>query len=129
DHDVVGWRGILPEDEPSLRAAVAEGPVSVRVHASSSRFRNYRFGVMTTKECGEGNLNHAITIIGYGKTPEGVTYWKVLNSWGPTWGEDGIGYVERITPGYPRGPCAIMKDPGLYPVFADNIKATACIKR
>ncbi|KAF4677987.1 hypothetical protein FOZ60_017072 [Perkinsus olseni] len=73
DHDVVGWRGILPEDEPSLRAAVAEGPVSVRVHASSSRFRNYRFGVMTTKECGEGNLNHAITIIGYGKTPEGVT--------------------------------------------------------
>ncbi|KAF4759363.1 hypothetical protein FOZ63_018519, partial [Perkinsus olseni] len=37
DHDVVGWRGILPEDEPSLRAAVAEGPVSVNLHASSAR--------------------------------------------------------------------------------------------
>ncbi|KAF4651330.1 hypothetical protein FOZ61_010568 [Perkinsus olseni] len=81
------------------------------------------------KECGEGNLDHDVTIVGYGKTPEGVTYWKILNSWGPTWGEDGIGYVERITPGHPRGPCAIMKEPGLYPVFADNIKATACIKR
>ncbi|KAF4712800.1 hypothetical protein FOZ63_024993, partial [Perkinsus olseni] len=103
DHDIVGWSGILPEDEPSLRAAVAEGPVSVRVHASSPRFLNYRFGVLTIKECGEGNLNHAITIVGYGKTPEGVTYWKVINSWGPTWGEDGIGYVERITPGFPRG--------------------------
>ncbi|KAF4677986.1 hypothetical protein FOZ60_017071 [Perkinsus olseni] len=103
DHDVKGWRGILPEDEPGLRAAVAEGPVSVNIHALSARFRNYRFGVMTPKECGEGNLNHAITIVGYGKTPENVTYWKVLNSWGPTWGEDGIGYVERITPGYPRG--------------------------
>ncbi|KAF4652454.1 hypothetical protein FOZ61_009671 [Perkinsus olseni] len=128
--DVVGWIVIKPEDELILRGAVADGPVSVGIHGSSSRFRNYRFGVMTTKECGEGNLDHGVTIIvGYGRTPESVTYWKILNSWGPSWGEDGIGYVERITPGYPREACAIMKDHGLLPKFADNIKASACIKR
>ncbi|KAF4702851.1 hypothetical protein FOZ63_012120 [Perkinsus olseni] len=46
--DVVGWIGIKPEDELSLRGAVADGPVSVGIHGSSSRFRNYRFGVMTS---------------------------------------------------------------------------------
>ncbi|KAF4664170.1 hypothetical protein FOL46_004379 [Perkinsus olseni] len=38
--DVVRGIAIKPEDELILRGAVADGPVSVGVHASSARFRN-----------------------------------------------------------------------------------------
>ena len=37
---------------------------------------------------------HAVTIIGWGVDNEsGKFYWKILNSFGPTWGKEGIGNV------------------------------------
>ncbi|KAJ0666994.1 putative actinidain [Helianthus annuus] len=36
-----------------------------------------------------GTVKHAAVIIGYG-TENGVDYWLLKNSWGPTWGETGV---------------------------------------
>jgi len=43
----------------------------------------YSGGVFTGR-CGKA-LDHGVTCVGYG-TLEGKKYWKVRNSWGPTWG-------------------------------------------
>lgn len=38
---------------------------------------------------------HAVTVYGYGTTPDGVKYWNVRNSWGKNWGIDGDVKIER----------------------------------
>ena len=38
--------------------------------------------------CGT-QLDHGVTVVGYGTGPLGAAYWKIKNSWGPTWGESG----------------------------------------
>ena len=38
---------------------------------------------------------HAIKMIGWGVTEEGVKYWLIANSWGNTWGENGYFRILR----------------------------------
>ncbi len=42
-------------------------------------------------------VEHAISIVGYGVTDDGVKYWITQNSWGPSKGEDGFFRIERGT--------------------------------
>lgn len=92
--------------ELALEAAVAQQPVSVAIEADQSVFQHYTGGVLTNDACGE-NLDHGVLAVGYGED-NGVKYWKVKNSWGTTFGEDG--YI-RIEKGQAEtgGECGIRK--------------------
>ena len=51
--------------------------------------QHYSGGIDNPVMCGLfGKINHAVTLVGYG-TENGVDYWKIKNSWGTTWGENG----------------------------------------
>jgi len=68
--------------ETNMAAYVqSTGPLSICVDASQWSF--YRSGVMTI--CGN-SIDHAVQAVGV-NTDEG--YWKIRNTWGTSWGEDG----------------------------------------
>mmetsp|Transcript_100325 Transcript_100325/g.283019 ORF Transcript_100325/g.283019 Transcript_100325/m.283019 type:complete len:335 (+) Transcript_100325:34-1038(+) len=76
----------------ALMSAVAQQPVSIAIQANQLAFQFYDSGVLTGN-CGQ-RLDHGVLAVGYG-TENGVDYWKVKNSWGDSWGEDGYIKIER----------------------------------
>ncbi|KAK3431230.1 hypothetical protein EUGRSUZ_E02714, partial [Eucalyptus grandis] len=95
----------IPMSEDLLLQAVARQPVSVAIEGASPGFKQYSGGVFNGP-CGE-TTNHAVAIVGYGKTPDGVDYWLLKNSWGETWGEKGYMRMLRNS-GVQGGLCGLL---------------------
>ena len=55
----------------------------------------YGGGVIYGEFCHGELPTHGVIITGYGKTDDGVPYWKVRNSWGSDWGENGYFRIIR----------------------------------
>ena len=65
------------------------GPVETGFTVYSD-FYSYKSGVYT-HTYGQELGGHAVKIIGWGQTADGMTnYWIVANSWGTSWGMDGF---------------------------------------
>ncbi|VFQ60343.1 unnamed protein product [Cuscuta campestris] len=90
---IKGFEDVPADNETALLHAAAHQPVSVAVEASGKAFQFYHSGVFTGY-CGT-QLDHAVTIVGYGKTKQGMKYWLVKNSWGKLWGEKGFMRMKR----------------------------------
>ncbi|MBA0789111.1 hypothetical protein Gotri_000109 [Gossypium trilobum] len=105
---------MVPEnDEEALLKVVASQPVSVAIEGHGQDFRLYSGGVFTG-DCGNA-LSHAVTVVGYGTSEEGLNYWLVKNSWGETWGENGYIRIQRDA-NTPGGLCGIAMKAS-YPVM------------
>lgn len=107
---VVGFKDVKHGDEQALMSAVAQQPVSVAIEADKMAFQLYKRGVLAGI-CGD-RLDHGVLIVGYG-TEDGTDYWKVKNSWGPSWGLEG--YVKLLRGKAGPGECGIKMQPS-YPV-------------
>ena len=73
-----------------LRKAVDDQPVVVAIYAEP--IQSYKSGVFN----GSCNFttDHAVLVVGYG-TDNGQMYWKIKNSWGSDYGEDGYFRILR----------------------------------
>jgi len=89
-----------------MREIFQHGPVMVAFEAPSSLFY-YQGGIYTGEAPPhEGPLlpnvrmwektNHAVVAVGWGEE-NGVKYWIVKNTWGPSWGEGGYFRIRRGT--------------------------------
>ncbi|CAK9315537.1 unnamed protein product [Citrullus colocynthis] len=100
---ISGYEKVPVNDEKSLKAAVANQPVSVAIDAGGYDFQFYSGGVFSGN-CGK-QLNHGVAIVGYGEASN-KTYWLVKNSWGTDWGESGYIRMKRDSTDK-RGTCGI----------------------
>merc|ERR1711939_644628 len=111
---VTSFNDVTSDSVPQMEAAVSKGPVSVAIEADQSGFQFYKSGVFSGA-CGP-NLDHGVLVVGYG-TDSGKDYWKIKNSWGPTWGDQG--YI-RVIKGGSSGECGLLKQPS-YPVISSSV--------
>jgi cathepsin B len=97
---------LMNKNEEAIRREIFDnGPVSCIIKVftpmDSRNFYTYNKGIYGSgwkSDPKETEGYHAINIIGWGedKTSNGVVkYWIVRNSWGNTWGTDGLGRVLR----------------------------------
>lgn len=106
--------------ETAMLSAVTQQPVSVAIEADQSAFQFYKSGVFSAT-CGN-RLDHGVLNVGYGTMAmnETVTkksqndYWKVKNSWGPSWGMKGFILLQRGKFQKQGGQCGILKS-GSFP--------------
>ena len=91
-------------------------------------FQFYKSGVIKASAgCGT-KLDHGVLAVGYG-SDSGTMYWKVKNSWGPTWGDKGYVKLERKTGSAADkkgkgGTCGIAMDAS-YPKLGSSVEAVA----
>lgn len=112
---VTGFKDVPARDMEALMEAVSKQPVSIGIEADQVAFQLYSGGVLT-KKCGS-KLDHGVLLVGYG-TDHGVDYWKVKNSWGPSWGEEG--YIRMQRGNSTDGECGV-KLMASYPVIGKSV--------
>lgn len=105
---------VKPNDQISLTAAIAKQPVAVAIEADTRYFQSYSGGILTSTSCGT-NLDHGVLAVGYG-TENGIDYYLVKNSWGPSWGMQGYVKIARSSSTNDPGICGIAMGAS-FPTF------------
>jgi len=81
-----GYVRLPTNDYNALLTAVAtKGPIAISVAANGWQFYD---GGIFNGDCGT-EINHAVTLVGYGNDTKLGSYWIVRNSWTAKWGEKG----------------------------------------
>jgi len=108
------YADVPSDDEQSLEDAVAGGCVAVGIEADQSTFQFYSSGVLTGT-CGT-SIDQGVLAVGYGNM-NGQDYWKVKNSWGTSWGDQGYVYICRdCGQNGAAGECGI----NMYPAYPNS---------
>jgi KDEL-tailed cysteine endopeptidase len=109
---ITSFSDVPGSNEVALETAIAQQPVSIAIEADQASFQFYTSGVMTAA-CGT-QLDHGVLVVGYGNDATGGDYYKVKNSWGASWGDNGYILLGRGASFNPSGQCGIQMEPS-YP--------------
>jgi C1A family cysteine protease len=117
---VASYVEVEKDNVNALMEAVSQQPVTVVLNAGSAPWKAYKSGIIIMgADCpdlrSDSVGNHVVLVVGYG-TDNGTDYWKVKNSWGADWGEEGYVRIERNS-NQQNGACGIRIQP-YYPVIA-----------
>jgi C1A family cysteine protease len=97
--NIASYVNVTSGDELALQNAVATvGPVTVAINTMDPLWYFHTGdGVYDSDNCPGGidDLDHQVTVVGYGTTDAGIDYWIVKNSYGPFWGDRGYIKMRR----------------------------------
>ncbi len=112
--EIKNYYDVPVKSDESMMEALAGQPVAIAIQANQKDFQLYKSGVFTGS-CGT-RLDHGVLAVGYGSL-DGEDYYKVKNSWGTTWGDNGYILLGRGS-SYNRGKgqCGMLMSAS-YPEF------------
>ncbi|KAL4221231.1 hypothetical protein ACF0H5_019495 [Mactra antiquata] len=87
---VIDWKAISQDEDDIAQQLMSIGPLSIALDATELQF--YHKGVFDPLFCSKTHLDHAVLLVGFGKEKDLFStkpFWKVKNSWGASWGEQG----------------------------------------
>jgi len=98
---ISNWTKISTNEDQIAAQLTQRGPLSIGINAGMMQM--YTGGVACPWKilCNPQSLDHGVLIVGHG-TDNGKDYWKIKNSWGKGWGEEGY---YRICKG--QGACGL----------------------
>lgn len=106
---IKSYKNVPHKSSAALSTACDAQPISVSIDATN--IVHYSTGVFDNKNCGT-QLNHGVLLAGYD-----AAVWKVKNSWGTKWGEDGyIRFSRTANSDAQGGICGILLDAS-YPTL------------
>lgn len=111
---ITSFVDVPTSSDSAMMDALQVNPISVAIQADQKDFQLYKSGVFDS-ECGT-KLDHGVLLVGYG-SKDGSDYYRIKNSWGTTWGDDGFIYFGRgnqFNSG--DGQCGVLLQ-GSYPVL------------
>lgn len=83
--------GMISGEKEIMAEVYARGPVAAGIDADG--LRGYVGGIYT--DTPDFEINHIVSIVGWGTAADGTKYWVVRNSWGQYWGEMGFFRIIR----------------------------------
>ncbi|EEA04738.1 papain family cysteine protease, putative [Cryptosporidium muris RN66] len=100
------------------------GPVTVSICSLMPGFSVYKGGFYNPPTCGSiwcgtRQVDHAITVVGYGKTQSNERYYILKNSWGVNWGNKGFMNISADM-------CSTLFNPGWITSIAPNNISNYC---
>jgi C1A family cysteine protease len=85
-----------PSDEQVKEALLKHGPLAVDI-TDTKGFQKYTGGLYSEITIDKNNMlgRHSVLLVGWddSRGPHGA--WKIKNSWGPKWGEQGFMWIDR----------------------------------
>jgi C1A family cysteine protease len=112
EFNIDGHNDVPVDDNDELTAAIAQVPVSVAISGEQIQF--YVNGIWSYWLC-LTDTDHGVLAVGYDTDDSGKKFYKVKNSWGADWGEEGYIRFERKE-GKGVGMCGITKQAS-YPTL------------
>jgi C1A family cysteine protease len=111
---VVTGHSNVGSSSSGLKSTLSQQPVSVTVNAGQLQL--YGNGVVTGN-C-QGQINHAVIAVGYGT--DGQDYFKIRNSWGTSWGEQG--YIRLAQDGGSQGTACLFQYSPVVPTLSTTVQ-------
>jgi len=99
--------GAIKGKDAMMKEIYNRGPIACNV--DSNPILNYTTGIVTTVSA---DIDHTISVVGWGTDEKEGLYWIARNSWGEYWGQQGYFYVKS-------GALAIEQDFCNWAVLSD----------
>ncbi len=94
DFRIDSWLAVDPHSPDQIKAELARGhPVVIAMDARDD-FSDVKGNVVYRSTSDEEGGGHAMTVVGYDDARQAF---KLINSWGPSWGDRGYGWVAYET--------------------------------